>query len=455
MRKQGDLGGWIPVVKQRGRQSNPNSWSERSRSNFIPLFVDNLPESMAPRNLFDLFTKFGVVKDVFIPYKRRKATNSRFGFVRYDCSIAANVAEQKTNGLWVDDKSISVKIAEFAKHTEARQQRKTFSTRQPMGRNTPVMANNSIWNHGTDGRSFAEVIKGVHPKAPSAMKTTIRVEEIGNGWLYESLIMRLKPEHTSVQVKNELIKREEHNVVVREGGGRDVYLSFPSKEDLLGKKSMVMEWFHHWCEYITVWSPGLYLQQQRQVWISCLGIPPNLWSSNTFKRIGSIWGEVVLLDGAIGAPKSFTIGKFKLVTAVMDLINTSINLECKGRVYPIRVFEEHFAVDDSLSCKASLSKVPVEAVCSKIHGVAQPNQELRPEKEDGDIADDMAGASVRTNKGTTAGMKATDELDVGGLSAIKILSLVPLLAPQLRVIYSPQALLKALVRLQKKGLAFV
>ncbi|GMP97727.1 hypothetical protein CsSME_00045875 [Camellia sinensis var. sinensis] len=98
----------------------------------------------------------------------------------------------------------------------------------------------------------------------------------------------------------------------------------------------------------------------------------------------------------------------------MDPINTSINLECKGRVYPIRVFEEHYAVDDNFSCKATLSKVPVEAVCSKIHGVVQLNQEHKPEEEDGDIAGDMAGASVRTNKGMTARMKAMDELAVEG-----------------------------------------
>ncbi|KAL7237766.1 hypothetical protein ACSBR2_003963 [Camellia fascicularis] len=53
---------------------------------------------MVPRKLHDLFNKFGVVKDVFIPQKRRKATNTRFGFVRYDCSITADVAEQK--GQW-------------------------------------------------------------------------------------------------------------------------------------------------------------------------------------------------------------------------------------------------------------------------------------------------------------------------------------------------------------------
>ncbi|KAL7250452.1 hypothetical protein ACSBR1_012461 [Camellia fascicularis] len=169
---------------------------------------------MAPRNLYDLFTKFGVVKDVFIPQKRRKETKSRFGFVRYDCYIATNVAEQKANGLWIDDKSLSVKIA---------------------------------------ARSFAEVIKGDQPR--STLKTTIRVEEMGNGWLYESIIMRLRSDHTILQVKNKLIKRGEQNVLVREGG----FLAFLSKEDLMSKKSMFVDWFHDWCEYITVWSPGMHL----------------------------------------------------------------------------------------------------------------------------------------------------------------------------------------------------
>ncbi|KAL7263702.1 hypothetical protein ACSBR1_001793 [Camellia fascicularis] len=49
------------------------------------IFVDNLPESMTPKGLFKLFTKFGIIKDVFIPMKRMKLTGSRFGFVRYGC----------------------------------------------------------------------------------------------------------------------------------------------------------------------------------------------------------------------------------------------------------------------------------------------------------------------------------------------------------------------------------
>ncbi|KAL7196661.1 hypothetical protein ACSBR1_036639 [Camellia fascicularis] len=70
---------------------------------------------MDPKGLSELFTKFGELKDVFIPNKRRKMTNTKFGFVRFDCAVAAKVAIQKANGLWIDDKALEVKDAEYGK----------------------------------------------------------------------------------------------------------------------------------------------------------------------------------------------------------------------------------------------------------------------------------------------------------------------------------------------------
>ncbi|KAL7182795.1 hypothetical protein ACSBR1_041468 [Camellia fascicularis] len=61
---------------------------------------------------------YGVVKDVFIPNKRRKTTGSRFGFVRYDCQIAAKVAVQKADGIWCDDKTMNVRLAEFGSEVQ-------------------------------------------------------------------------------------------------------------------------------------------------------------------------------------------------------------------------------------------------------------------------------------------------------------------------------------------------
>ncbi|KAL7215492.1 hypothetical protein ACSBR1_027624 [Camellia fascicularis] len=345
----GGRGGWIPVIKQRGRQVRPNLWTDGRRAALITLFVDNLPESFSFRNLYDLFIKFGVVLDVYIPQKRRKSTNTRFGFVRYNCFVAATVAEQKANGLWVDNKSLSVKIAEYGKGIENRQRQKQSLTRQVEIRDDAAMVTKQIWHQRTDGQTFAEVIKGAEPR--STPPITIKVDELGNGWLYESLIMRLKIDYSVLNVQNELIKRRVQNVLVRVGGGRDVIISFNSKDDMLSHMSQLKDWFHDWCEYITKWRPGMFLHQERYVWISCYGVPLNLWNLDTFQKIGRLWGELVLFDNDVCTPKSFRCGRFKIVTSVMDPINTSLNLECKGRFYPIRVFEEQTPADVSTSCK--------------------------------------------------------------------------------------------------------
>ncbi|KAL7234121.1 hypothetical protein ACSBR1_017670 [Camellia fascicularis] len=99
---------WILVFHQKHRRNRGNLSLQTS-------FVDNLPESMDPKRLYNLFTKFGVVKNVFIPFKRRKATRSRLGFIRYDYLVAAKVAIQKANGVWCGNRSLVVKNAEFGR----------------------------------------------------------------------------------------------------------------------------------------------------------------------------------------------------------------------------------------------------------------------------------------------------------------------------------------------------
>ncbi|KAL7208256.1 hypothetical protein ACSBR1_030083 [Camellia fascicularis] len=105
-------GGWKQVIRRRrvGLQGNRSL-----KEGLFTLFVDGLPNSMDPKSLYSLFGKFGVVKDVFIPSKQRKSLGTRFGFVRYDCKVAADMAIQKANGLWCDNKALRVKQADVQK----------------------------------------------------------------------------------------------------------------------------------------------------------------------------------------------------------------------------------------------------------------------------------------------------------------------------------------------------
>ncbi|KAL7249513.1 hypothetical protein ACSBR1_011667 [Camellia fascicularis] len=166
--------GWIPVVKHPKRS---DTWNKVGSNGLFSIFVDNLPFNMDPRALFKLFTNFGIVRDVFIPQKRRKATNSRFGFVRFDCLVAANVVVQKTDGLWVEDRELKVKMAEYGRFeikTNLQNQLGRIINRiTTRGRNAPDQ-------YGFQ-RSFPDVLKtGVHnPVGKTAH--TIQVDEEGHG----------------------------------------------------------------------------------------------------------------------------------------------------------------------------------------------------------------------------------------------------------------------------------
>ncbi|KAL7197887.1 hypothetical protein ACSBR2_020416 [Camellia fascicularis] len=219
--------GWIPVVKQRGRQGRGKN---EGCASVFTIFVDNIPNSVNPKGLHNLFTKFGVVKDVFIPNKRRRITNTRFGFVRFDCKVEANVAVQKGNGLWVDDKAIE-------------------------GRRDSI---------------------------------TVKADEIGNGWLYESVVVRLKENYANTNLKKEIEAIGVEDVVVRESGGHDVMFTFKLTEEMIQKLKPIKEPILDWCEIISKGKSGMVLEQETNVWLSCYGIPLNLWNSTNVKRIGGL-----------------------------------------------------------------------------------------------------------------------------------------------------------------------
>ncbi|GMP41977.1 hypothetical protein CsSME_00011885 [Camellia sinensis var. sinensis] len=164
--------------------------------------------------------------------------------------------------------------------------------------------------------------------------------EKGSGWLYQSVIIRLKPNFSIYDLKEELKKKGVEGVLVRDGGGRDMVVTFKSVEYMKSKLHWFYPWINLWSEYMTEWKSSLELEHERSFQIRCYGIPLNLWSVNTLKRIGSVWGEVVQLDGDLGQPLTFNSAKICIVMKKMEIINEVVNLECKGQLFPIRLCEE-------------------------------------------------------------------------------------------------------------------
>ncbi|GAB2281176.1 hypothetical protein Dimus_015779 [Dionaea muscipula] len=114
-------GGWILVFNRRFLRSNTMIRGRGGR--LITLFVEDIPDSMDYVEMNKLFAKFGVVRDVYFP-KKRSMSDKRFGFLRYDCSVTAEIAIQKTDGVWMQDKELKVKFADLHKHQGGLWQRK-------------------------------------------------------------------------------------------------------------------------------------------------------------------------------------------------------------------------------------------------------------------------------------------------------------------------------------------
>ncbi|KAL7263059.1 hypothetical protein ACSBR1_001268 [Camellia fascicularis] len=194
---------------------------------------------MDPRALYKLFTKFGIVRDVFIPQKRRKATNSRFGFVRFDCSMAANVAVQKADGLWVEDRELKVKMATYGK-LKVRENRRNQPGRIIDG--NVARERNAPNQYGLQ-RSFTDVLEtGIHIPMGKAVHS-IQIDEEGHGWLYDSVRLKFKVEYSLQCIKLVLKEKGLGHILVRNRGSRVVVMSFLSKEDMMSNLSSIKAWF--------------------------------------------------------------------------------------------------------------------------------------------------------------------------------------------------------------------
>ncbi|KAL7171190.1 hypothetical protein ACSBR2_035935 [Camellia fascicularis] len=252
-------GGWVPVIY--GKQRHLMSSSSRLGAEQITLFVDHLPWSMSPKGLFSLFSKFGVVKDAYIPNKTRKATRTRFGFVRYSCSVAADVAVQKANRLWVDNMSIFVKKADYQKNSGSKEfqpKTKVGAGNEVAGRKFAHMTDGLV--RGALGKSYADVVKGGGEDGLVVMGN-----EEGNGWLYESAIVKLKMGCDFLDFENIVHLIRSEDIVVRRGGGKDIVLRFKSVEDMKVRMEQLDVCLKEWCCPVMEWRRGLVLDQERTV----------------------------------------------------------------------------------------------------------------------------------------------------------------------------------------------
>ncbi|KAI8562174.1 hypothetical protein RHMOL_Rhmol03G0014300 [Rhododendron molle] len=337
--------GWIPVIRNHRAQNKLRAGNKET----FTLYVDNIPEFKDHIWLKKTFNKFGVVRDAFIPHKRSKRTGKKFGFVRYDCPTAAGMAVSRMNGVWVDNERLFVKEACFGHneemprvhHTRVRselaqrqgvlpKQRASKGVVQENGKTEPPR------NFVGHDRSFAQALKGESSKRGDDQKILLHVKPSANGWLHRSAVAIM---HRVVSMKSlEVSFSMETNEVAlfRSMGGRAVLLTFQSQE--IRDELIKGQWMKLWFDNVKPWrvEPG---SLERFAWLSCKGVPLDVWNAKTFIQIAKIWGSFIMLDEQTLNDRSFAEGKVLIATEEIQKIDKRIQIEIEGVTYAVLISE--------------------------------------------------------------------------------------------------------------------
>ncbi|KAK9286667.1 hypothetical protein L1049_015068 [Liquidambar formosana] len=166
-----------------GSKSSKARWE-----NMISVLMDNLPLGMDQVYLKNIFSWYGKVWDSFIPNKKRKGSNSKFGFIRFESIEEARTAIFRLNGVAFRHLKLIVKLANFGwdsliknSSTYERECSKNgnhhFSSYKPM-------------SHVGDGVSTEVASDGVVNNKENGFESIV-AEEVDEEWLLRCAIGEL------------------------------------------------------------------------------------------------------------------------------------------------------------------------------------------------------------------------------------------------------------------------
>ncbi|XP_058220218.1 uncharacterized protein LOC131330605 isoform X2 [Rhododendron vialii] len=152
-----------------------------------------------------------------------------------------------------------------------------------------------------------------------------------------SAVAKLKEITTMEIVQQALEDLDFQDVSAKSLGGMDLIITFQSKEDRQAalRNPKIQGWF----KSFKPWN-GEPSGKSRLVWLKCRGIPLNVWSLSSFKRIGEIWGDFITLDQETLKEESYGVGRMMIASEYLNRIDEWINITVRGRNCHTRIWEE-------------------------------------------------------------------------------------------------------------------
>ncbi|CAO2840861.1 unnamed protein product [Amaranthus hypochondriacus] len=298
------------------------------------LFVDGLPQGISSEWLWDMFSQYGRVVDVYVSRKRRTTTVAPFGFVRFKVRKSAVEAMENLNGEFVKGKKMYVSMAKYEKGGH-------FGSKP--ARQEPIQPQRTVIRRPAtrDTRKYVEVVRGVTHTVEQRRNSENRVQQSTR----DSITATLKV--------NENVSVAEHlqKAVVVEVGTRyelreaaemvdnmelptaslsaispnELILFFDCEEDIedaINGDSPLRVFgdnIHRWEEKE--------FHKERIVWVECTGIHPKWWSYENTVKLGQLWGQVLKVEEEVHGVNSLTAARLLLKTKIKRKFDEEVRVE--------------------------------------------------------------------------------------------------------------------------------
>ncbi|KAL4365185.1 hypothetical protein AHAS_Ahas07G0080800 [Arachis hypogaea] len=329
-----------------GQVKDPRVWNRdeyrRLESESFSIFVDNLPLDISKRELFQLFNWTGRINDIYLSRKQKNGGVYIFAFIRYTTKGGALKAIAEMNHTRLRGKVVFVGEAKYRRSPEV----KDTSRIHPRGG----------YRHTIDRQATeegGEVKENTNAPKKVLMKDNTVRDPHGNGWTKKVDAMVVKENLDWLQkslvggstkaidfkaLRKSIATTFPHIIQVREMGAYKALLTFDNllnaEEAYTFNMNGLLQFFH------SVWRwDESEKSETRRVWLECFGVPLHAWSGDTFRLIGSQWGEVVGCDRATESCSSFSSGRVEIDTCIMDVIKEWVHVTIDTSGFDILVKE--------------------------------------------------------------------------------------------------------------------
>lgn len=342
--------------------------SGRKRRFFTTFFFSHFPDNFDAKAMWDVFKKYGNVKEVVIPNRRNRA-GMRFRFVRLWDVVDCQSMERRLDNIIIGSTKLHVNIPRFQKGPGDKAQREVgavpgggfIGKKQPNANKgflhgTQRQMNNCLGSEGEGGqrKSYKKALEEGRREAQSlalginernsggsnqGIKGTIEVEEKVEQWLKESLVGVVRDVAILNNIQDMFILEGMNYVRVRYLGDCMVLLTGEEGANVREIWNQASDWLDEHFSSISPWKPEM-VPSKRMIWVRCEGIPLHLWNTSFFENVTKEAGELVAVADETRSFKKIDAARLCLRTEIMESVFLHFKMQLNRNLYNIRLMEE-------------------------------------------------------------------------------------------------------------------